>query len=92
MIGSFKDEDTRRLYLREHSRRFNSIARIILRKLLQIEAAIALEKLRSPPANHLEKLRGTKAGQHSIQVNDQYRICFAWRDGHAYNIEVTDYH
>jgi proteic killer suppression protein len=65
---------------------------VIYRKLLEIDAAIAVDKLRSPPGNRLETLRGDRAGQHSIRVNDQYRICFTWRDGHAYDIEVTDYH
>ena len=92
MIGGFKDDDTRRIFLREKSRRFNSLARIILRKLLQIEAAIALENLRSPPANHLEALRGNRAGQHSIRVNDQYRICFRWKNDQPYDVEVVDYH
>ena len=92
MIGSFKDEDTRRIDLREKSRRYGSLERIILRKLIAIEAAVALDKLRSPPANHLETLRGNRKGQHSIRVNDQFRICFIWREEHAYEIEVVGYH
>lgn len=92
MIGSFKDEETRRIYLREKTRRFHSLARVILRKLLQIEASIELDKLRVPPGNRLELLHGDREGQHSIRVNDQFRICFVWRDGYAYDIEVTDYH
>ena len=92
MIGSFKDEETRRIYLREKTRRFHSLARVILRKLLQIEASIELDKLRVPPGNRLELLHGDREGQHSIRVNDQFRICFEWRDGYAYDIEVTDYH
>jgi len=92
MIGSFKDEDTRRIYRREKTRRFHSLARVILRKLLQIEASIELDKLRVPPGNRLELLHGDREGRHSIQVNDQFRICFEWRDGYAYDIEVTDYH
>jgi proteic killer suppression protein len=65
---------------------------VIYRKLLEIDAAITVDKLRAPPENRLEALRGSRAGQHSIRVNDQYRICFTWRDGYAYDIEVTDYH
>ncbi len=92
MIGGFKDEETRRIFDREKSRRFGPFARVILRKLLEIEAAISVDKLRSPPGNRLESLRGDRAGQYSIRVNDQFRICFEWRDGHAYDVEVTDYH
>lgn len=92
MIGGFKDDDTRRIFEREPSRRYGSMARIILRKLLEIEAVVSVDKLKSPPGNRLELLRGDRAGQYSIRVNDQYRICFVWRKGYAYNIEVTDYH
>ncbi|WP_263379166.1 type II toxin-antitoxin system RelE/ParE family toxin [Granulicella paludicola] len=92
MIGSFKNEETRRIFQREPSRRFGLLARVIYRKLLEIDAAITVDKLRSPPGNRLEALRADRAGQHSIRVNDQFRICFEWRDGHAYDIEVTDYH
>jgi proteic killer suppression protein len=92
MIGGFKDDEIRRIFLREKTRRFSSLSRVILRKLLQIDAARTLESLRSPPANQLEALKWDRAGQHSIRVNDQYRICFVWRDGYAYDIEVTDYH
>lgn len=92
MIGGFKDAETKRVFGREPSRRFASLARVILRKLLAIEAAITVDKLRSPPGNHLELLRGDRAGQYSIRVNDQFRVCFVWREGHAYDIEVTHYH
>lgn len=92
MIGSFRDEETHNIFMRKPSRRYGSLARIILRKLLQIDASTSLETLRFPPGNRLEALQGTRSGQHSIRVNDQFRICFQWRDQHAYNIEVTDYH
>jgi proteic killer suppression protein len=92
VIKGFRDEETRKIFNREPSRRFGPVARVILRKLLAIEAAIALDKLRAPPGNRLEALRGDRTGQHSIRVNDQYRICFVWREGHAYEVEVTDYH
>jgi proteic killer suppression protein len=92
VIGSFKDDEAGRIFEREPSRRFGSLSRVIYRKLLQIDAAITVDVLRSPPGNRLEALRGDRAGQHSIRVNDQFRICFEWREGYAYNIEVTDYH
>jgi toxin HigB-1 len=92
MIGGFKDEEAERIYQRESSRRYGPLSRIILRKLLSIESAITVDKLRSPPGNHLELLKGDRAGQYSIRVNQQFRICFTWRDGHAYDIEIADYH
>jgi proteic killer suppression protein len=92
VIKGFKSEETRRIFDREPSRRFGSLARIVLRKLLQIDASTHLEALRMPPGNRLEALRGDLEGQHSIRVNDQFRICFRWRDGDAYEVEVTDYH
>lgn len=92
MIGGFKDEEARRIFLREQSRRYSSLSRIILRKLLQIEAVSSLEQLQAPPGNRLELLRGDRAGQHSIRVNDQFRICFLWKEGYAYDLEITDYH
>ncbi len=92
MIGSFKDQEAERIYRRDKSRRYASIERMILRKLLSIEAAVTLDKLRSPPANRLEALVGDRKGQHSIRVNDQYRICFVWKEEHAYEIEIVDYH
>ncbi len=61
-------------------------------KLLVIDAAVRLSDLRSPPANRLDLLRGNRRGQHSIRINDQWRICFVWRDGEAWNVEITDYH
>jgi len=63
-----------------------------MRKLWQIDAAIALDELRSPPGNRLESLKGSRAGQHSIRVNDQWRICFTWRDRNAHDVEIADYH
>jgi len=65
---------------------------MVLRKLLVLDAAGRLADLRVPPANRLEKLSGDRRGQHSIRINDQWRICFRWRDGHAYDVEVVDYH
>ena len=92
MIGGFKDEEARRIFSRNKSRRYSSLTRVILRKLLQIEAVSSLEQLQAPPGNRLELLRGDRAGKHSIRINDQFRICFVWRDGYACDLEITDYH
>lgn len=92
MIGGFKDEEAKRIFFREKSRRYASLSRSILRKLLQIEAAVSLEQLQAPPGNRLELLRGDRAGQHSIRINDQFRLCFFWKEGYAYDLEITDYH
>jgi len=69
-----------------------AVQKAALRKLKWLDAAIDLNDLRIPPANRLEKLKGDRDGQHSIRVNDQYRLCFVWRDGHAYHVELVDYH
>ena len=93
MIRSFRDPDTERVFRREGSRRLlPAIQRVALRKLVLLHGAGALMDLRIPPGNHLEKLRGDRAGQYSIRINDQYRICFEWRDGDAYEVEIADYH
>ena len=93
MIKSFGDRDTERLFDRESVRRFPSgLARVMLRKLVAVDAADALSDLRIPPGNRLEKLKGSRAGQYSIRVNDQWRVCFHWKDGNAYNVEIVDYH
>lgn len=92
MIRSFRDPDTARLAARERSRRFASVERIALRKLRQLDAATELRDLRSPPGNRLEALRGDRAGQHSIRINDQWRLCFVWRNNDAYEVEIVDYH
>ncbi len=92
MIKSFASRDTERLF---HGERVRSlppqILRIARRKLLIIDAATELDTLRVPPGNRLEALVGDRAGQHSIRVNQQWRICFVWRDGHAYDVEIVDY-
>ncbi len=75
-----------------HSRRFRAVERVALRKLLQLHAATELYVLASPPGNRLEALRGARSGQHSIRINDQWRICFIWRNGHGYDVEIVDYH
>jgi len=93
MIKSFRDSDTERLFKRERLRLLPpSLQRPCLRKLLILDAADRLADLKLPPGNKLEKLRGDRAGQHSIRINDRWRICFRWRDGDAYDVEVSDYH
>jgi proteic killer suppression protein len=69
-----------------------NLVRVAQRKLAMLNAAVSLDALRVPPANRLETLKGDRAGQHSIRVNDQFRICFVWRDGNAADVEITDYH
>jgi len=92
VIRSFRDPETARIARREHSRRFAAIERVALRKLRQVDAATSLRDLASPPGNQLEALKGDRAGQHSIRINDQWRICFVWRDRDAYEVEIVDYH
>ena len=93
MIQSFKDKEAERIFNRQRSRKLpNDIQQIALRKLRMINRAMSLNDLRIPPANRLEKLKGNRAGQHSIRINDQWRICFSWQDGDAYEVEIVDYH
>ncbi len=92
VIKSFRSKQTERLFNRERVREFQSIERAALRKLAMLEATKELLDLAAPPGNRLERLRGDREGQHSIRINDQWRVCFAWRDGDAYGAELTDYH
>ena len=92
MIKSFKCEDTRKLFETGKSARFSSIVKVATRKLAQLEAAATLEFLRSPPGNRLEALKGGREGQHSIRVNDQWRICFRWTAAGPEDVEIVDYH
>lgn len=92
VIQSFCSKETERLFQYQHSREFRAFERVALRKLLQLHAATELQVLASPPGNHLEALRGDRKGQHSIRINDRWRICFIWRAGHAYDVEIVDYH
>ncbi len=91
MIKSFADRDTERLFNDGPVRRFGAIERVARRKLLLLDSAGRLDDLRVPPGNRLEALRGNRAGQHSIRINDQWRICFRWSEG-AHNVEIVDYH
>jgi len=93
MIRSFKDAETEKIHIRQRSRKLpNDIQQIALRKLRMLNNAVSINDLRIPPANRLEKLSRGRAGQYSIRINDQWRICFEWRDGDAYEVEITDYH
>ena len=93
MIRSFRDKETRKLFDRERSRAVpGALKKPALRRLLILDAAESLEDLRVPPGNRLEKLKGDRSGQHSIRINDRYRICFVWRDGAADAVEIVDYH
>jgi len=93
MIASFRDPETERLWQSGKSRRLPSdLHRRAFKKLAILNAAVALENLKVPPGNALEALRGDRKGQYSIRINDQYRICFQWRDGNAFEVEIADYH
>jgi toxin HigB-1 len=93
VIKTFKDAETEKIYRRERSRKLPSdIQQVALRKLRMLNNAINLNDLRVPPANRLEKLGRDRVGQHSIRINDQWRICFEWRNSDAFNVEITDYH
>jgi proteic killer suppression protein len=93
VIRGFRDRDTERLFEREPVRKLGSdVQRVALRKLRQLDAAVALEDLRVPPGNRLKTLRGAREGQYSIRVNDQWRICFRWKAGDVHDVEIVDYH
>ena len=93
MLRSFADKDTERVWTRQRVRKFHpDIQRIALRKLVMLDAAEQLTDLRVPPGNRLEKLGGNRAGQHSIRINDQWRVCFIWKQDGAHNVEIVDYH
>ena len=92
MIKSFRCADTQALFETGTSKRFASIASVATRKLAQLDAAETLEFLRAPPGNRLEALKGDRAGQHSIRINDQFRVCFRWTKGGPEDVEIVDYH
>lgn len=93
MIRSFRDRDTARLFQRHPLRKLSAaLQRVALRKLRQLDAAVTSEDLRAPPGNRLEKLRGDRAGQYSIRVNERWRICFRWTANDADDVELVDYH
>ncbi|MEO8197571.1 MAG: type II toxin-antitoxin system RelE/ParE family toxin [Thermoanaerobaculia bacterium] len=92
MIRTFKCRDTQALHARVRVRRFAKFEEVARRKLRQLEIASSLGDLRVPPGNRLEALQGNRAGQRSIRINDQWRVCFRWRDGGADAVEIVDYH
>jgi proteic killer suppression protein len=93
VIKSFRDKETEKVYFRERSAKLpGDIQQIALRKLRMVSNAQTINDLRIPPSNRLEKLTGDRAGQYSIRINDQWRICFVWKDSNAYDVEITDYH
>jgi toxin HigB-1 len=92
MIVSFKDSDTEKLAGGRRVKRFQSIEVVARRKLRQLEVAGRLDDLRVPPGNRLEPLKGDRAGQYSIRINDQHRVCFRWISGAAEDVEIVDYH
>jgi len=93
MIKTFKCKETHKIYKRTFSKKLpQEIQRTAYKKLLMIEASIDVEDLKIPPANRLEKLSGNRVGQYSIRINKQYRICFTWENGFAFDVEIVDYH
>ena len=92
VITSFRCAETERLHRRQPSRRFRVIEQVARRKLRQLDSATELRDLAAPPGNRLEALRGDRKGQHGICINDQWRICFVWRDANAHEVEIVDYH
>jgi proteic killer suppression protein len=93
MIRTFQDKEAERIFQRERSRNLpEDLLRPALRKLRMLNRAVSLNDLRVPPANRLEKLKGDRAGQYSIRINDRWRICFRWQGTDAYDVEIVDYH
>jgi toxin HigB-1 len=92
MIRTFKDADTRALFEGRAVKAFQAFRRVAERKLQMIDAAPSLASLASPPGNRLEALKADRKGQHSIRINDQYRVCFVWKEDGAYDVEIVDYH
>lgn len=92
MIRSFRDRETEKVFRREFSRKFQSVARVAKRKLDHVHSAAALSDIGAIPGNRLEALSGDRKGSNSIRINDQWRICFLWTDGDALEVEIVDYH
>ena len=93
MITTFKDKETEKIYNRENSKRLpQNIQRIAMKKLWMLDAAPDLNSLKVPPGNRLELLHGDREGQYSIRINDQWRICFRWRESNSFEVEIVDYH
>ena len=92
MIASYRDKDTGKVAAGIRVKKFEGIARMAQIKLLGLRIAGSLADLAAPPGNRLEALKGDRQGQHSVRINDQYRICFTWKEGAAYDVEIVDYH
>ena len=92
MIKSFGSGETRKVFDNQSSKLFGRIYRVARRKLILLDSVERLPDLAVPPGNRLEALKGDRKGQHSIRINNQYRICFVWREGNAYDVEILDYH
>jgi len=93
MIKSFKSKETAKILNRQFSGKLpQNIQHVARKKLIMLDAATVLNDLRVPPSNRLEALKGDRKGQHGIRINDQWRICFKWKEGDAYDVEITDYH
>jgi proteic killer suppression protein len=92
VIRSFRDTEAKKLFNDQFSRKYQVIERAAQRKLTALDEAETLQDLAALPGNHLEALKGDRKGQHSIRINDQYRLCFVWADGHASDVEIVDYH
>ena len=92
MIRSLRDNDTEAIFRQQRVRAFQQIATVGLRRLVQIDSPEELRDLVSPPANRLEALKGSRVGQYSVRINDQYMVSFRWNNGHAFDVEITDYH
>jgi proteic killer suppression protein len=93
MIKTFRGKAAAMVFVGEVPKGFPSqIARVVRRKLAALDVAKRLDDLRQPPGNRLEPLVGNRTGQHSVRINDQWRLCFTWRDGDAYDVEIVDYH
>ena len=92
MIRTFGDPDTERLFERRFVKRLAHLAETALRRLVALDAAKSLSDLRIPPSNRLEALTGDRRGRHSLRINDQYRVCFRWKEGNAYDVEITKHY
>jgi proteic killer suppression protein len=92
MIRSFRDAETEKIFRQRFSKKFQSIAKQALRKLIHIDVTDSLNDLAVIPGDRLKALEGNRKGQYSVRINDQYRICFEWKDADAYNVEIVDYH